>query len=145
MKGSIDDYVGSGGFGERFQALTYAFPARAAIVSSVLPPGRIALRGKPGLPCNPPMLETARRRWFSSIPMTPKWPSPGGHGSLFRLARGLGLVLLVKFALLTALWWAFFSHPVAPGMRAEPDLVREHVFPASNDAAVAPETVHAER
>jgi hypothetical protein len=77
--------------------------------------------------------------------MTPKCPGPAGRWSLSRLARDLGLVLIVKFALLTALWWAFFSHPVAPGMRAEPQVVREHVFPGSNDPAIAPETAHAER
>ena len=91
------------------------------------------------------MLETAWRRWFSSTPMMPKRLAPGGHGSLSRLARGLGLVLLVKFALLTALWWAFFSQPVAPGLRAEPELVREHLFPGSHDPAIAPEPAHAER
>jgi hypothetical protein len=91
------------------------------------------------------MLETVRRRWFSTTPMMSNRYAPAGRGSLSRLARNLGLVLIVKFALLTALWWAFFSHPLAPGMRAEPELVREHVFPGSNDPAIAPETTHAER
>jgi len=87
------------------------------------------------------MLETAFRPGFS----TPPKPRPRRRWSLSRLAHALGLVLIVKFVLLTALWWAFFSHPVAPGMRAEPGLVREHVFPASNDRAVAAESTHAER
>ena len=91
------------------------------------------------------MLETVRRRWFCTTPMMSKRYAPADRESLARLARGLGLVLIVKFAVLTALWWVFFSHPVAPGMRAEPELVREHVFPGANHPAIAPETVHAER
>jgi hypothetical protein len=91
------------------------------------------------------MLEPARRDSFSSTPMTPKCSGPSGRRSLTRLARGLGLVLIVKFVLLTALWWAFFTHPVAPGLRAEPELVREHVFPGPSDPAIAPETAHAKR
>jgi hypothetical protein len=91
------------------------------------------------------MLETVRRRWFSSTPMTPKRPAPKDRASPSRLARDLGLVLLVKAALLTALWWAFFSHPVAPALHAEPRLVREHILPGSNGPAIVPESAHAER
>jgi hypothetical protein len=91
------------------------------------------------------MLEPARRDWFTTAPAMPGTPRPTRGWPLSRLARDLGLVLIVKFALLAALWWAFFSHPVAPGMRAEPELVREHVFPGSNDPAIAPEAAHAER
>jgi hypothetical protein len=91
------------------------------------------------------MLEIVRRRWFSSTPMTPKRPAPRGRGSLSRLARDLGLILLVKAALLAALWWAFFSHPVAPGLHAEPRLVREHILPGSNGPATATESAHADR
>ena len=91
------------------------------------------------------MLEIVRRRWFSSTPMTPKRPASRSRGSLSRLARDLGLILLVKAALLAALWWAFFSHPVAPGLHAEPRLVREHILPGSNGPATATESAHADR
>jgi hypothetical protein len=90
------------------------------------------------------MLEPTRRDWFSA-PMTPKSPRPQNGWPLSRLARDLGLLLIVKLALLTALWWAFFSHPVAPALRAQPQVVREHVFPGSTDPAPAAESVHAER
>jgi hypothetical protein len=46
------------------------------------------------------------------------------------LGRDITLVLIVKFAALGLLWWAFFSHPSAPHMSVEPSRVEAHVIPS---------------
>jgi hypothetical protein len=46
------------------------------------------------------------------------------------LGRDVTLVLVVKFAALGLLWWAFFSHPAAPHMSVETSRVEAHVIPA---------------
>ena len=45
------------------------------------------------------------------------------------LGRDIALILVVKFAALGLLWWAFFSHPVAPHMSVEAWRVEAHVIP----------------
>ena len=45
------------------------------------------------------------------------------------LGRDIALILVVKFAALGLLWWAFFSHPVAPHMSVEASRVEAHIIP----------------
>jgi len=47
------------------------------------------------------------------------------------LGRDLTLVLAIKFAALFLLWWAFFSHPVAPRMTAAAPRVGAHLIPST--------------
>jgi len=78
-------------------------------------------------------------------PMTPKTPGPPSRRPLSPFVRDIGLVLVIKFVLLTALWWFFFSQPVVSDPRTEPERVREHVFPVSSDAAIPKDAAHASR
>jgi hypothetical protein len=48
------------------------------------------------------------------------------------LGRDIALILVVKFAALGLLWWAFFSHPAAPHMSVEASRVEAHVIPFAN-------------
>ena len=57
------------------------------------------------------------------------------------LGRDLGVILAVKFAALVLLWWAFFSHPVAPGMTVTAPRVAAHLVPP----ATAESSPHAHR
>jgi hypothetical protein len=57
------------------------------------------------------------------------------------LARDIGVVLVVKALVLTALWFAFFRDPTAPGMTMDPLLVEQRVLVP----APAPEPPHAVR
>ena len=43
------------------------------------------------------------------------------------LAREITVVLIVKFAALTFLWWAFFSHPVTHHMTIDARQVGVHL------------------
>ncbi|HEX7271422.1 MAG TPA: hypothetical protein VF420_04635 [Casimicrobiaceae bacterium] len=43
------------------------------------------------------------------------------------LAREITIVLIVKFAALTFLWWAFFSHPMARYMTIDAGQVGAHL------------------
>jgi hypothetical protein len=47
------------------------------------------------------------------------------------LGRDLGVILALKLAALVLLWWAFFSHPVAPGMSGAAPGVAAHLVPPS--------------
>ena len=49
------------------------------------------------------------------------------------LGRDLVVILVLKFAALALLWWAFFSHPTATHMRVEPSRVEARLLsPASS-------------
>jgi len=53
-------------------------------------------------------------------------------GRLSALGRDLVVILILKFAALALLWWAFFSHPTATHMRVEPSRVEARLLsPAS--------------
>ncbi len=45
------------------------------------------------------------------------------------LGRDISIVLAVKLAALALLWWAFFSHPVAPDMSVPAPSVAAHLVP----------------
>jgi hypothetical protein len=55
------------------------------------------------------------------------------------LGRDISIVLAVKLAALVLLWWAFFSHPVAPHMTVPAANVAAHLVPP------AEQTPHADR
>jgi hypothetical protein len=45
---------------------------------------------------------------------------PGGWRlRLSPLARDIAVILVLRFAALALLWWAFFTHPTATHMRVE--------------------------
>jgi hypothetical protein len=44
------------------------------------------------------------------------------------LGRDIVVILVIKFAALALLWWAFFSHPAAPHMRVEASRIDARVF-----------------
>jgi hypothetical protein len=48
------------------------------------------------------------------------------------LGRDIALILVVKFAALGLLWWAFFSHPAAQHMSVETSRVEAHVIPLAS-------------
>jgi hypothetical protein len=53
------------------------------------------------------------------------------------LGRDIVVILVVKFAALALLWWAFFSHPTATHMRVESSRVEERLLsPASSQEDV---------
>jgi hypothetical protein len=43
------------------------------------------------------------------------------------LGRDISIVLAIKLAALALLWWAFFSHPVAPHMTVPAPSVAAHL------------------
>ena len=45
-----------------------------------------------------------------------------------RLGLEIALLVLVKLALLTIVWLLWFSKPVAPHMRVEPQRIAQHFF-----------------
>jgi hypothetical protein len=51
-------------------------------------------------------------------PPSARWPD-GSWLRLSPLGRDIAVILVVKFAALGLLWWAFFSHPTATHMRVE--------------------------
>jgi len=55
------------------------------------------------------------------------------------LAREITIVLIVKLAALTFLWWAFFSHPVTRRMTIDAGQVGAHLAgnPAPKESASA--------
>ena len=59
-----------------------------------------------------PWVASCHRRWLRLSP----------------LAREIILILAVKVLVLTAIWWAFFRHPAAPGMAMEPQRVESRVI-----------------
>jgi hypothetical protein len=60
--------------------------------------------------------------------LRPRWRA----GRLSPLARDIIVILVVKFAALALLWWAFFSHPLAPHMSVELQRVDSHLVPAAS-------------
>jgi hypothetical protein len=58
-------------------------------------------------------------------------PARARWGRLSPLGRDISVVLAIKLAALALLWWAFFSHPVAPGMTVAAPRVAAHLVPAS--------------
>ncbi len=46
------------------------------------------------------------------------------------LGRDLSVVLAIKLAVLVLLWWAFFSHPLAPNMTVAVPRVEAHLVPS---------------
>jgi len=56
-------------------------------------------------------------------------------------AREISLVLLVKFALLCLIWWAFFSEPLTRDMQLDPARVERQLLQPSP----ATEAPHARR
>jgi hypothetical protein len=47
------------------------------------------------------------------------------------LGRDITLILVVKFAALALLWWAFFSQPTARHMTVEVPRVEAHLIPSA--------------
>jgi len=91
----------------------------------------------PGYTIARPMSPSVRR------PTRQTQPRLWRRGRLSPLARDIVVILGVKFVVLTALWWAFFSHPVAPHMSVEPQRVGERLFPPA--AGIASEPRRADR
>ena len=60
----------------------------------------------------------------------PRWRARWARSS--PLGRDLAVILVVKFAALALLWWAFFSHPAARHMTVEPPRVETHLIPSTN-------------
>ena len=59
-------------------------------------------------------------------------PRRQGGRRLSPLGRDLVVILILKFAALALLWWAFFSQPTATHMRVEPSRVEARLLsPAS--------------
>ena len=54
-----------------------------------------------------------------------------------RYAREITVVLLVKAIALAAIWWAFFSQPVADHMRIEPAQVERAILGAPSPSGVS--------
>ena len=44
------------------------------------------------------------------------------------LGRDIAVILILKFAALGLLWWAFFSHPTATRMRVEPSRIEARLL-----------------
>ena len=59
---------------------------------------------------------------------------PGGWWMrLSPLGRDIVVILVLKFAALALLWWAFFSHPTATHMRVESSRIEARLLsPASS-------------
>ena len=61
----------------------------------------------------------------------PRWRARWAR--LNPLGRDLVVILVVKFAALALLWWAFFNHPTATHMRVESSRIEARLLsPASS-------------
>jgi len=58
----------------------------------------------------------------------PRWRARWAR--LSPLGRDIIVILVVKFAALALLWWAFFSHPAARHMTVEAPRVEAHLIPS---------------
>jgi hypothetical protein len=60
----------------------------------------------------------------------PRWRSRWIR--LSPLGRDISVILMVKFAALALLWWAFFSDPAARHMNVEASRVEAHLVPSAS-------------